>query len=296
MARTLWVLLAALSTCLSLTLTAGAAATENRARAAGLEDRASPADFPLKELGALTDQATAYATAASANTTSPTAASASTTSASIAPSLSPDRRHAKATLTVAIDYAGGESGLPSPVRSAILGLPAGLSLNIPVLRSCDAEVLLAHGVSGCPAHSLIGTGHATALFNLGSQQVLEHVQLWAFLGPLRNLQPTFEILGEGFKPLGRAVVLTATALPARAPYGEELAMSIPPLATVPGQPDASITSFSLTIGISARKRTSASATIVVPTHCPRGGLPFTAAFTYANGAQNRALAKIPCPV
>jgi hypothetical protein len=286
MARKLWVLLAALSTCLSLALTAGAAATQNRARFAGLEYRARPADLALdadlapEELGAPTSQASA----------------AATTSASLAPSLSPDRRRAKATLTVAIDYAGGESGLPSPVRKAILSLPAGLSLNVPVLRSCDAEVLLAHGVSGCPAHSLIGTGHATALFDLGSQPVLEHVQLWAFLGPLRNLQPTFEILGEGFKPLGRAVVLTATALPASAPYGEELALSIPPLATVPGQQDASITNFSLTIGISARKRTPASATVVVPTHCPRGGLPFTAAFTYANGAQNSALAKIPCPV
>jgi hypothetical protein len=262
-----WVLLAALSACLALTLTTGATATETRAPSL---------DLAPEELQTLTGQAS--------------------TSASITPSLSPDRRRAKATLTLAINYSGGELGLPSPVRRAVLGLPAGLSLDIPVLRSCSAEVLLAHGVSGCPAQSLIGTGHATALANLGSQPLLEHVTLWAFLGPLRNLQPTFEILGEGFKPLGRAMVLTATALPARAPYGEELALSIPPLATVPGQPDASITNFSLTIGISARKRTPGSATIVVPTHCPRGGLPFAAAFTYANGAQDRALATIPCPV
>lgn len=266
MAPKLWVLLAALSACLALTLTTGAAATEIR----------TPGfDLASTELGALAAQ--------------------TSTSASIAPSLSPDRRRAKATLTVAINYSGGELGSPSPVRKAILGLPAGLSLNIPVLRSCNAEVLLANGVSGCPAQSLIGTGHATALFNLDSQPVLEQVRLWTFLGPLHNLQPTFEILGEGFKPLGREMVLTATALPARAPYGEELAMSIPPLATVPGQADATITNFSLTIGVSSHKRTPASATVVVPTHCPRGGLPFSGAFTYANGAQDRALATIPCP-
>ena len=276
MAPKRWVLLAALPACLALTSTTGAAARDSHASDAELASTAVDAELRAPaEPGALAAQAT---------------------SASITPSLNPDRRHARATLTVAIDYSGGELGLPSPVRKATLGLPAGLSLNIPVLRSCNAEVLLEHGASGCPAQSLIGTGHATALFDLGSQQVLEHVQLWAFLGPLRNLQPTFEILGEGFKPLVRTVVLNATALPARAPYGEELAMSIPPLATVPGQPDASITSFSLTIGVSAHKRTPASATIVVPAHCPHGGLPFAAAFTYANGAQDNALAKIPCPV
>jgi hypothetical protein len=268
----LWVLLAALSACLTLTLTADAAATESRALSATLAP---------EELGALSDQASI---------------SGASTSASIVPSLSPDRHRAKASLTVAINYSGGELGVPSPVRSAVLGLPAGLSLNIPVLRSCTAEILLARGVSGCPAQSLIGIGHATALFNLGSQPVLEHVKLWAFLGPLRNLQPTFEILGEGFKPLGREMVLTATALPDRAPYGEEMTMSIPPIPTVPGEPDASIVSFSLTIGASVHKHTPGTATVVVPTHCPHGGLPFAAAFTYANGSQGSALATVPCPV
>src|ERR1700679_3103010 len=106
MAARLWVLLAALTACLMRAATAGAAASE--IGTPGF-DLASP------EFGAR-------------------AAQTATTSASIAPSLSPDRRRAKATLTVAIDYSGGESGLPSPVRKAILGLPAGLSLNIPALR------------------------------------------------------------------------------------------------------------------------------------------------------------------
>jgi hypothetical protein len=267
MAPKLWVLLAALSTCRSLTLPTGAAATESGARSA---NRAP------EEPSALTSQAS--------------------TSASIAPTLSPDRHRAKATLTFAINYSGGELGVPSPVRKAVLGLPAGLSLNIPVLRSCTAEMLLAHGVSGCPAQAQIGSGHAMALATIGSKQVLEHVTLWAFLGPLHNLQPTFEILAEGFNPVGREAVLTATALPDRAPYGEEMAMSIPPLPTVPGEPDASIISFSLTIGTSAHKRTPSSATVVVPTHCPHSGLPFAAAFTYADGSQGSALATIPCPV
>jgi hypothetical protein len=219
------------------------------------------------------------------------------TSASIEPSLSPDRLRARGALTFTIHYAGGELGVPSPVRSAILDLPAGLTLDMPVLSSCSETMLLAHGVKGCPAQSEIGTGHAVVIGNLGGAgPIAEHVTLWAFLGPPRNLQPTFEILGQGYAPLSVKMVLPATALPGRAPYGEDLAMSIPPIPTVPNEPDASVVSFSLTIGTSARHRKQRSATVAVPSRCPRGGLPFAAAFTYADGSRSSSLATIPCPV
>jgi hypothetical protein len=225
----------------------------------------------------------------------PAVAAQASTTASIAPSLSPDRLHARAALTFAISYAGGESGVPSPLRGAVLSLPAGLTLDIPVLRSCSAASLLAHGVGGCPPHSQIGTGHAVVAANFGAQPFVEDVTLWAFLGPPRNLQPTFEILGEGHRPLGERMVLSATALPDRAPYGEELVMSIPPIPTVPNEPDASVVSFSLTIGTGRRHRTRRSATVAVPSRCPHGGLPFAAAFSYADGSRGSALATVPCP-
>jgi hypothetical protein len=252
-----WVLLAALTTCLSLLPTAGASGASVGFSA--------------------TDQ--------------------SSTSASIKPSLSPDRLHAKGALTFAIHYAGGELGVPSPVRSAILDLPAGLTLDMPVLSSCSAAMLLARGVAGCPAQSEIGRGNAVVIGNLGGAgPIAEHVTLWAFLGPPRNLQPTFEILGQGYTPLSVKMVLPATALPAHAPYGEDLVMSIPPIPTVPNEPDASVVSFSLTIGTNARHRRRQSPTVAVPSHCPHGGLPFAAAFTYADGSQSSALATIPCPI
>ncbi len=263
----LWVLFAALSACFALVFATSTSASTKLVLGS---------DFNLGQVG-LPDDLPA-------------------TSASIVPSLSPDRYRAKAALTFTIDYAGGELGVPSPVRKAVLGLPEGLTLAIPVLRSCTATILLAHGVGGCPAQSEIGSGHAVVIGNLGAEPLVEHVTLWAFLGPPHNLQPTFEILGQGYTPLSVKMVLPATALPARAPYGEDLAMSIPPIPTVPNEPDASVVSFSLTIGASARHRTKGSATVTVPSHCPRGGLPFAAAFTYANGSQSRALATIPCPL
>jgi hypothetical protein len=216
------------------------------------------------------------------------------TSATITPSLAPDRLGARAALTLTIRYAGGESGLPSPVRRSVLRLPAGMSLDVPSLRSCTAARLRARGVSGCPARSRLGAGHALVETREGSQTITENVTLWAFLGPPRNLEPTFEILAQGDTPVQESLVLTGSVLSASAPYGEALVMAIPPVPTLPLEPDASIVTFSLTVGAS-RRRTGDRNAVLVPFACPAGGFPFAAQFTYADGSAGGALATIPCP-
>jgi hypothetical protein len=223
------------------------------------------------------------------------AAAQAETFATITAVLSPDRLAAKAALTFTIRYTGGEFGVPSPVRRAVLRFPAGLALDIPSLRSCSAAHLEARGVRGCPKQSEIGTGQALVEANLGAQIITENVTLRAFLGPLRNLQPTFEILGQGYTPIGEQIPLTATTLPDRPPYGEKLVMSIPPIPTLPSEPDASIASFSLTIGASKQPRKHDANTVLVPRRCPAGGFPFAAQFTYADGSTGATVAKVPCP-
>jgi hypothetical protein len=216
------------------------------------------------------------------------------TFATIKPTLSPDRLGAKAALTFTIQYAGGELGVPSPVRRSVLQFPAGLNLNIPHLRSCIASRLRARGASGCPAQSKIGSGRALMEVHAGTLTITEEVALEAFLGPPQNLQPTFEILGQGYTPLDERMVFAGTVLPDKAPYGEELVLSIPPIPTLSLEPDASIASFSLTIGAS-RHRTRDANTVVVPSSCPTGGFPFAAEFTYADGSTGIATAAAQCP-
>jgi len=216
------------------------------------------------------------------------------TSATIATSLSPDRLGARASLTLTIHYAGGEFGVPSPVRSSILELPAGMGLEIPSLRVCRAAWLRAGGVSGCPARSRLGNGHALAETLEGSQLVTENLALWAFLGPPRNLEPTFEVLAQGVTPVQENLVIGGSVLSDSAPYGEQLVMSIPPVPTLPLEPDASIVTFSLTVGVS-RRRTGDRDAVLVPLTCPAGGFPLAARFTYADGSGSSVLARIPCP-
>jgi hypothetical protein len=225
----------------------------------------------------------------------PGAPAPASTSATITPSLSPNRLGAKAALTFTIRYTGGQLGVPSPVRRSVLRFPAGLSLDIPHLSSCPIARLRARGASGCPAQTEIGSGHALVEAHDGTENISEETTLWVFLGPLHNLQPTFEILSQGYTPLDERMVFSGTVLTADAPYGEELVLSIPPIPTLVFEPDASIVTLSLTIGASGHHRASGANTVLVPSTCPEGGFPFDAEFTYADGTGGSALATTPCP-
>ncbi len=217
------------------------------------------------------------------------------TSATITPSLLPDKLGAKGALLLAVHNAGGEAGVPSPVRRAVLRLPAGLGIDIPELRSCAIARLRARGPSGCPAPSEIGRGEALVEVHAGSQLITENISLWLFLGPLRNFEPTFEILGQGYTPFDERVVFTGTVLTDHAPYGEDLVMSIPPIPTLPLEPEASIVNMSLTIGADKPRHPRDTDTVIVPRSCPEGGFPFATEFTYLDGATATARATVPCP-
>jgi hypothetical protein len=221
-------------------------------------------------------------------------AAESGTVAAIRPSFSPDRLGAKAAFSFSVHFTGGESGVPSPVRRAVLQLPPGLSMNIPHIRSCTRARLQAHGASGCPSQSLIGTGHALADVHAGEGVESEEATVWAFLGPLQGVNPTIEILGQGYTPLDERVVITATVIPDHPPYGEEVVMSIPAIPSIPYEPNASTVSLSMTVGGARFKRHSPN-TVLLPTTCPAGGFPFATEFTYEDGSTSTTTATVPCP-
>jgi hypothetical protein len=213
--------------------------------------------------------------------------------ATMTAALSPDRLGARASLTVAVHLAGGESGVPVPLRRAVVRFAAGMSLEIPHLRSCSAERLQNFGPRDCPRQSKLGEGHALVESRPASETIVENVALSAFLGPPQHLQPTLELLGEGTTPLAVRMLVAGAVLPDHAPYGEKLVMNIPPIATVPLEPDASIVDLSLTVG--AKRHTRSANAIVVPAKCPAGGFPFVGEFTYADGSSSSAASKIGCP-
>jgi hypothetical protein len=223
------------------------------------------------------------------------AAAQAQTFATITASLSPNRPDARAALTLTMHFADREFGVPVPLRRSVLHLPGGLTLDVPHLRGCNPRRLRQRGPASCPAQSKLGVGHAFVEARAGSLILSENVALWAFLGVPLNLQPTFEILGQGRTPLDERVVFTGTVLPDRPPYGEELVMSVPAIPTLPLEPNASLVNFSLTIGAAGRRGIHGPNAVVIRGGCPVGGFPFADQFTYADGSSGEAYATAPCP-
>lgn len=213
--------------------------------------------------------------------------------ATISASISPDRLGARGALSVAIQLSADQLGLPAPLRQAVVRFPAGMNLEIPHLRSCSIARLQNGGASECPRQSKLGAGHALVETHPASETIAENVELSAFLGPPHHLRPTLALLGEGTTPLNVRLVVSGAVLADHAPYGEKLVMSVPPIPTVPLEPDASIVELSLTVG--SKQHTRAANAIVVPKRCPVGGFPFAAEFTYADGSSGGAATTIGCP-
>jgi hypothetical protein len=220
------------------------------------------------------------------------------TTSTIKPSFSPDRLGASTAFTLAVDFTASASEVPSPVRHAIVHLPVGLGIDVRGVGTCTRARLSARGPGGCPASSRVGTGHAVMEAHLGSQTISENASLSAFRGPNQGSHPVLEIFGQGLTPLVERVVMVGVLEPDRAPYGEELVTSIPPIPTLPGEPDASTARFSLTIGAArdaAIRRSHPTGAITVPRSCPSHGFAFGADFSFADGSSTSVTALGACP-
>jgi hypothetical protein len=225
-------------------------------------------------------------------------ATAGASNARIRPAFSPDRAGAGTALTLAADFTGAPQQLPSPLRGAVIHLPAGLRIDLGRLASCPLGHLRAHGPSACPSTSALGSGSAILAAELGSQTISENITLRAFRGPNRGARPTLEIAGQGFTPLVERITIVGVLEPDRPPYGAKLVLSIPSIPTVPTEPDAATVRFSLTLGSSEKTighAANGTGAIRVPASCPAGGFPFAADFQYADRASSHAGGRVPCP-
>ena len=196
--------------------------------------------------------------------------------------------------TFAFTLQGAEAAPPPPLSRMVVHLPAGIGLDVRGLARCPPSRLRAGGPASCPRGSLIGRGHSVLEVHAGSQTIPEEAIVEAVLAPDRRGRVRLEIVGRGETPLAQQTISTAVLSSDRAPYGSKLSVSIPPIPTVALEPDASILSWSLTIGRPGAARGHAPA-VSVPRRCPAGGFPFAADFAFADHTSARALARIPCP-
>jgi hypothetical protein len=223
----------------------------------------------------------------------PSTALAQPASAVIRPSFSPDAPGARTAVAFAFTIRDpeGEGEVPPPLRSMVVHLPAGLGVDLRGVATCAPQRLRSRGPAACPSRSLLGRGHARLQVHAGSQAIPEDATITAVRTPDRAGHPALAIFGHGDTPLQEQTLSTATLLGDRAPFGARLSVSIPPIPTLVLEPDASVISFSLTLGGAGAH----AGALTVPRRCPEAGFPFAAEFGFADGTRAAATARVPCP-
>jgi hypothetical protein len=195
---------------------------------------------------------------------------------------------------------------PSPLTGLDLYYPANLGIATSGLgiETCSAAVLEVSGVEGCPSESRMGYGQALVVVPFGPTTLYETTQTTIFMAKVHRGHLGLLFYSTGESPVSAQIVFPGLVLPAEAPFGGDLATTIPLVPTLPGAPFASVVWLRTTLGplnLTYYERTRGRyhayhpRGVVLPRTCPRGGFQFAARFSFEDGAHTRARTAVPCP-
>jgi hypothetical protein len=236
----------------------------------------------------------------------PVGAVAATETATLHASFSPNRLGTPTTITFSFHLATTEGSAPPPLTHMDLRMPAGMNYTTTTLglALCKPAALLANGLRGCPANSRLGYGSARVEVPFGIGGGTEIPEIQAVAGPSSTGNLTVLFYAHGLYPVDAQLAFSGEVLPDSGRYGSQLSATIPLVASVPGGPDVSIVNVTTTIGPShltyyrhshGRLVPFHPRGVSVPEHCPRGGFPFAASFTFQDSSTTSALTTVPCP-
>jgi hypothetical protein len=273
--------------------------------AAGATADAAPQTSSSKAAGTA-PAALGAAVAEGARSVKTRAAADAPPSATLTAAFEPERLGQRTTLSFGFRIAGAAGVVPPALQTIALSYPnkLGIALSGLGLATCTAAELEAAGVSGCKENSIMGFGDATAEVSLGSDVVGEPVPLTIVRAPDQEGHTSLLFDAVGSTPLNTSAVFAGALLPAPAPFGGQVSIDVPLIASVPGAPDVSIVRLRATLGPSGvtyfkptegRTIVYQPPGILLPPTCPRGGFPFAAQFSFVNGSHASAETTEPCP-
>lgn len=223
-------------------------------------------------------------------------------------SFTPDRLGASTTIGFGFQIAGPGGQAPAPLTHVDLRLPEGIDYLTSDLglAVCQPAVLVVQGPEGCSPDSRIGSGSALVEVPLGGGGGEETPSIEAFLGPpASNGNMVVVFYADGRTPVDAEVVFEGELIPGFGPFSSgSLDNAVPLIAGVPEGPDVSIRSVQTTIGpgnllyterVHGRTVRFHPRGVGVPEHCPHGGFPFAADFSFADGTTATATSTVPCP-
>jgi hypothetical protein len=235
----------------------------------------------------------------------PTTSSA-TTQAKLEVELVPERLGRGTTIDFGFRLAGPGGTIPPPVTQIALYFPADLGIITSDLgtASCTTATLELAGPEGCPSQALMGYGTATGEVQVGSEPIEESAITAVFMAPFDDGNIDLQFFLDAQTPLSGEWVFRGLLLPAPAPFGGVLTITVPLIESFARGPDVALVRLESTIGplgityynrIHGKFVPYQPSGILLPHHCPRGGFPFGAKFTFAEGSTTTAHRKVRCP-
>jgi hypothetical protein len=226
--------------------------------------------------------------------------------ASLSARLVPEHLGAGTTIEFGLTINPPPGEFPPALREIDLRYPANLGIETSGLgtATCRAATLETDGPPGCPKDSVVGYGSATVEVPFGTEILHETARATLFMAPLQHEDIGLLFYVNGESPVSAQLVFPGTVLPAPAPFGGDLATTVPLIASVPEAPDAAILALSMTLGPSGityyeyakhHKIAYRPRGILLPQRCPQGGFAFAANLTFADGALSQARTAVPCP-
>ena len=196
-----------------------------------------------------------------------------------------------------------KGGIP-PISAVNFYLPKGTKLHPQGFGTCTEATLKATGPGACPKSAVASPiGSVLGEVTFGTERVAESSTLQAFFGPGGGLL----FFTRGSSPVSLEIVSSGKYVKAAAPYGQELKTLVPPVASVPGAPLASVKNIKIKGGAAIKKgkKLISYGTIPKKGECPKGGFPIKTEVTF--GGSNSlgelgipaktvtATIKTPCP-
>ena len=233
-------------------------------------------------------------------------AAGETEQASLHAAFSPNKLGQSTTISFGFHLQTASGLAPPPLTGVVLHMPAGMNYTLTTLglAICQQAVLQAQGVNGCSPNSRVGSGSALVEVPFGTGAGHEIPEIQAVVGPPNNGNMVVLFYANGQTPVFAQLVFTGEVLPASGVFGSELSTSVPLIPSVPNGPDVSIVNVNATIGpsgltyykhVHGKLKPFHPLGIGVPEHCPSGGFPFSALFTFNDGSQASASTTVPCP-
>jgi hypothetical protein len=195
-----------------------------------------------------------------------------------------DKRKKQGGLTLRTTFRITDSsgGKPPALTNTTFRFPKGSIVNAKYFKTCSAAKLQAKGVKGCPSASKVGSGTAQGDARPIVADPID-AKITLFNGTPRGGHPTIVIYAV--PELSSPLTIVADLVRQRGGnYGYVLDADVPPIPTLPGQPNASVSFFdATTLDRTVRRHGRTIHYIEAPVLCTGTYFLLDGSFSYEGG-------------